>query len=133
MSEGHLDFFREMVGKLIAQHTSKLDQTSIQDAPLFKLKGGGPHFLDSQGSCWTAAYIQEGGNVVRDLRANIVAEAGARQTSSLLSKHATTRAQKTLHHLLTREITHAKMFMKALDQMGSWTIRSSATFPLTKR
>jgi hypothetical protein len=32
----------------------------VHDAPLFKLKGGGPHFLDSQGSCWTAAYIQEG-------------------------------------------------------------------------
>jgi Mn-containing catalase len=26
--------------------------------------------------------------------------------------------KKTLHHLLTREITHAAMFMKALDQMG---------------
>ena len=38
----------EMVGKLIAQHTSKLDQTSIHDAPLFKIKGGGPHFLDRQ-------------------------------------------------------------------------------------
>jgi Mn-containing catalase len=61
----------EMVGKLIAQHTSKIDQTTVYDAPLFKLKGGGPHFLDSQGSCWTAAYINEGGNVVRDLRANI--------------------------------------------------------------
>src|SRR6201998_1463885 len=73
---GHL----EMVGKLIAQHTSKVDQTAVYDAPLFKLKGGGPHFLDSQGSCWTAAYIQEGGNVVRDLRANISSEAGARQT-----------------------------------------------------
>src|SRR5580704_10890127 len=71
----------EMVGKLIAQHTSKLvDQTSIHDAPLFTVKGGEPHFLDSQGSCWTVAEIQEGGNVVRDLRANISAEAGARQT-----------------------------------------------------
>ena len=54
----------EMVGKLIAQHTSELDQTSVHDAPLFKLKGGGPHFLDSQGSCWTAAYIQEGGTML---------------------------------------------------------------------
>src|SRR3984957_14228311 len=27
----------EMVGKLIAQHTSELDQTSVHDAPLFKL------------------------------------------------------------------------------------------------
>ena len=91
----------EMVGKLIAQHTSELDQTSVHDAPLFKLKGGGPHFLDSQGSCWTAAYIQEGGNVVRDLRANISAEAGARQTYEALIKACDDEGtKKTLHHLL---------------------------------
>jgi len=109
----------EMVGKLIAQHTSELDQTSVHDAPPFKLKGGGPHFLDSQGSCWTAAYIQEGGNVVRDLRANISAEAGARQTyESLIKACDDEGTKKTLHHLLTREITHANMFTKALDAMG---------------
>ena len=109
----------EMVGKLIAQHTSKIDQTTAYEAPIFKLKGGGPHFLDSQGSCWTAAYIQEGGNVVRDLRANISAEAGARQTYEALIKACDDEGtKKTLHHLLTREITHAAMFMKALDQMG---------------
>lgn len=109
----------EMVGKLIAQHTSKLDQTDVYAAPLFKIKGGGPHFLDSQGSCWTAAYINEGGNVVRDLRANIAAEAGARQTyESLIKACVDEGTRKTLTHLLTREITHANMFMKALDQMG---------------
>jgi len=109
----------EMVGKLIAQHTSKIDQTPVFDAPLFKLKGGGPHFLDSQGSCWTAAYIQEGGNVVRDLRANISSEAGARQTYEALIKACNDEnSRKVLVHLLTREITHANMFMKALDSMG---------------
>ena len=109
----------EMVGKLIAQHTKELDQTSVHDAPLFKIKGGGPHFLASQGSCWSAAYIQEGGNVVRDLRAYISAEAGARQTYEALIKACDDEGtKKTLHHLLTREITHANMFMKALDSMG---------------
>ncbi len=109
----------EMVGKLIAQHTSRIDQTGVYDAPLFKLKGGGPHFLDSQGSCWTAAYINEGGNVVRDLRANIAAEAGARQTyEALINACEDEGTKKTLVHLLTREITHANMFMKALDSMG---------------
>jgi Mn-containing catalase len=109
----------EMVGKLIAQHTSKLDQASLSEAPLFKLKGRGPHFLDSQGSCWTATYIQEGGNVVRDLRANISAEAGARQTYEALIKACDDEGtKKTLHHLLTREISHAHMFMKALESMG---------------
>src|ERR1700723_4011822 len=109
----------EMVGKLIAQHTSKLDQTSIHDAPLFNLKGGGPPFLDSQGSCWTAAYIQEGGNVVRDLRANIASEAGARQTYEALIKACDDEGtKKALTHLLTRGIPHANMFIKALDSMG---------------
>ena len=109
----------EMVGKLIAQHTAKLDQTDIYAAPLFQIKGGGPHFLDSQGSCWTAAYIQEGGNVVRDLRANISSEAGARQTyECLIKRTADEGTLSVLTHLLTREITHANMFMKALDAMG---------------
>src|SRR6202000_2747344 len=105
----------EMVGKLIAQHTSELDQTSVHDARRLKRRDGGPHFLDSQGSCWTAAYIQEGGNVVRDLRANISAEGGARQTYESRMNHCDDAGtKKALHHLLTREITHTQMFMKAL-------------------
>src|SRR6201995_1054531 len=112
---GHL----EMVGQLIAQHTSKIDQTPVYDAPLFRLKGGGPHFIDSQGSAWTAAYLNEGGNVVRDLRADIAAEAGARQTYEALIKASTDDGTtKVLTHLLTREITHAQMFMAALQRMG---------------
>ena len=50
----------EMVGKLIAQHTSKMDQTAVYDAPLFKIKGGGPHFLDSQGSLLDGRLHQRG-------------------------------------------------------------------------
>ena len=120
----------EMVGKLIAQHTSKIDQTKVYDAPLFKLKGGGPHFVDSQGSCWTAAYINEGGNVVRDLRANIAAEAGARQTYEALIKACDDEGtKKTLVHLLTREITHANMFMKTLDAMGKLDDPMFGTIP----
>lgn len=112
----------EMVGKLIAQHTSKIDQTKIYEAPLFSVKGIGPHFLDSQGTAWTASYINEGGNVVRDLRANIASEAGARQTYEALIKHCRDEGTKrTLTHLLTREITHTDMFMKALDSMGRLT------------
>jgi Mn-containing catalase len=112
----------EMVGKLIAQHTSKMDQTDVYAAPLFAMKGIGPHFVDSQGSGWTAAYINEGGNVVRDLRANIAAEAGARQTYEALIKRTTDEGTiEALTHLLTREITHAQMFMKTLDAMGKLT------------
>jgi Mn-containing catalase len=112
----------EMVGKLIAQHTQHIDQSNVYAAPLFAMKGMGPHFLDSQGQAWTASYINEGGNVVRDLRANIAAEAGARQTYEALIKRCNDAGTKrALVFLLTREITHANMFMKALDAMGKLT------------
>jgi Mn-containing catalase len=108
----------EVVGKLIEQHTSKLDQTPVYEAPLFRIRGVGPHFVDSHGSAWTANYINEGGNVVRDLRADIAAEAGARQTYETLIKASTDDGTtKALVHLLTREITHAQMFMQALKKM----------------
>jgi Mn-containing catalase len=109
----------EMVGKLIEQHTRKLDQTNVYAAPLFALRGIGPHFIDSQGAAWTASYINEGGNVVRDLRADIAAEGGARQTYEALLKHTEDDGtRRTLRHLLTREISHTAMFMQALDSIG---------------
>lgn len=112
----------EMVGKLIESHTKDTDQTDVYKSTLFAVRGIGPHFLDSQGSAWTASYINEGGDVVRDLRANIAAEAGARQTYEALIKLATDEGTKnTLVHLLTREISHTKMFMKALDSLGKLT------------
>ncbi|BAZ83375.1 manganese catalase family protein [Sphaerospermopsis kisseleviana CS-549] len=115
---GHL----EMVGKLIESHTKNTDQTEVYNSTLFAIRGIGPHFLDSQGHAWTANYLNEGGDVVRDLRANIAAEAGARQTYEELIKLATDQGTKnTLVHLLTREISHTQMFMKALDSLGKLT------------
>ena len=59
---------------------------------------------------------------MRDLKANISVEAGARQTYEALIKLATDdRTKTTLHHLLTREISHTQMFIKALDSLGKLT------------
>ena len=82
---GHL----EMVGNLIKIHTKDVDQTPAYQSNLFAVRGMEPYFLDSQGSAWTVTYIQEGGDVARDLKANISAEAGARQTYEALIKLAT--------------------------------------------
>ncbi|MGH2413567.1 MAG: manganese catalase family protein [Brasilonema sp.] len=112
----------EMVGKLIEVHTKNVDQTDAFKSTLFAVRGMGPHFLDSQGVAWTASYLNEGGDVVRDLRANIAAEAGARQTYEALIKLASDAGTKeTLVHLLTREVSHTNMFMKALDSLGKLT------------
>lgn len=112
----------EMVGRMIELHTSGTDQTDAYKSSLFAIRGIGPHLLDSQGSAWTGAYVDEGGNVVRDLRANIGAEAGARQTYEALIKMSPDEGTtKALTFLLTREITHTKMFMEALDSIGKLT------------
>jgi Mn-containing catalase len=112
----------EMIGKLIEAHTKNVDQTEAYKSTLFAVRGMGPHFLDSEGSSWTAAYLNEGGDIVRDLRADIGAEAGARQTYEQLIKLAPDPGTKqTLVHLLTREISHTKMFMEALNSLGKLT------------
>jgi Mn-containing catalase len=114
---GHL----EMVGMLIEQHTKGAKQEQ-QDAAykstLFALRGKGPHFLDSRGVSWDARYINEGGNPVRDLRANIAAEGGALQTYENLLKLSTDDGTTAaLRHLATREVAHTHMFMTALESM----------------
>jgi Mn-containing catalase len=109
----------EMVGRMIEQHTEKGAKDAAFKSTLFAVRGIGPHLVDSQGQAWTAAYVNEGGNVVRDLRADIAAEAGARQTYEALLKIAPDDgSKKSLHFLLTREVSHTQMFMKALDSLG---------------
>ena len=107
----------EMVGRMIEQHTEKSDaRDAAYKSTLFAVRGVGPHLVDSNGQAWTSAYVNEGGNVVRDLRADIAAEAGARQTYEALIKLSPDEgSKKALTFLLTREISHTNMFMKALE------------------
>ena len=112
----------EMVGRMVEQHTEKGDKDAAYKSTLFAIRGIGPHLVDSQGQAWTSAYVNEGGNVVRDLRADVAAEAGARQTYEALLKLAPDAgSKKALTFLLTREISHSNMFMKALDSLGKLT------------
>ncbi len=118
---GHL----EMVGMLIEQHTAKASQ-DVRDkaysSTLFSIRGKGPHLLDSQGSNWDSRYVSEGGHVVRDLRADIAAEAGALQTyETLLDLSPEEGTTAALRHLATREVAHTHMFMEALRSMDKLT------------
>jgi Mn-containing catalase len=82
----------------------------------------GPHLVDSKGQAWTSAYVNEGGNMIRDLRADIAAEAGARQTyEALIKLSPDAGSKKVLTFLLTREISHTQMFMKALESVSKLT------------
>ena len=112
---GHL----EMVAHLIEAHTKGSQQAAAYESTLFSIRGKGPHLLDSQGSAWSAGYVNEGASPVRDLRADIAAEAGALATyEALLEKVTDPGSREALNHLATREVSHAHMFMNALKSMN---------------
>jgi Mn-containing catalase len=69
---------------------------------------------------WDSRYVNEGGHLARDLRANVAAEAGALNTYEALLRIAPddgTRA--ALNHLATREVAHTHMFMEALRSIDA--------------
>ncbi len=64
----------------------------------------------------------EGGHLVRDLRADISAEAGALNTYEALIKLTDDEGtRKALNELATREVSHTHMFMEALRSINGLT------------
>jgi len=83
-----------MVGQMITTYTKGVDQTEAYKSTSFAVHSMGSYFLDSQGNAWTANYLNEGGDDVRDLQTNIAAEAGTRQTYEDLIKLAPDEERK---------------------------------------
>jgi Mn-containing catalase len=74
---------------------------------------------NSQGNPWTADYLKVTGELDVDLRSNIAAEARAKIVYERLINFTDDAGSKdALQFLMTREITHMKAFMAALDSMG---------------
>ena len=81
--------------------------------------GGGVALYNSQGNPWTADYLKITGELDVDLRNNIAAEARAKMVYERLINFCDDQGSiDALQFLMTREITHMKAFMAALDSMG---------------
>lgn len=112
---GHL----EMVGLMIEQLTSGAEQENAYEDTLFSVMGSGPHFMDSLGNGFTADWIRASGDVVADLEHNISAEAGAKMAyDRLIRATDDPDCKETLNYLMSREISHQKMFREALESLG---------------
>ncbi len=112
----------EVVGTLARMHLKpmKAARNAAEADPLIAVVGGGGVDLrNSMGNAWTADYLKISGQPEVDLRSNIAAEARAKITYERLI--AFTDDQGTidaLQFLMTREITHMKAFMQALEALG---------------
>ena len=99
---------------------TKTDREAAEADPLVAIAGGGGvNLYNSAGSAWTADYLKITGEMDVDLRSNIAAEARAKIVYERLIDFCDDSGSKdALQFLMTREITHMKAFMLALDSMG---------------
>lgn len=112
----------EIIGTLARMHLkpTKASREAAEADPLIAIAGGGGvNLYNSQGSAWTADYLKITGEPDVDLRSNIAAEARAKIVYERLINFCDDAGSKdALQFLMTREITHLKAFMTALDSMG---------------
>src|SRR5213079_797350 len=98
----------------------KTDRRAALADPLIAIAGGGGVALfNSMGNAWTADYLKITGELDVDLRSNIAAEARAKIVYERLINFCDDAGTRdALQFLMTREITHMKAFMAALESMG---------------
>lgn len=112
----------EVIGTLARMHLKpmKKDADAANQDPLIAIAGGGGvNLFDSMGNPWTAAYLKVTGQLEVDLRSNIAAEARAKIVYERLINFCDDAGTKqALQFLMTREITHMRAFMQALDSLG---------------
>jgi Mn-containing catalase len=115
----------EVIGTLARMHLKpmKLDADAAEADPLVAIAGGGGVCLNnSMGNPWTADYLKVTGELDVDLRSNIAAEARAKIVYERLINFCDDPGTKeALQFLMTREITHMRAFMLALDSLGKST------------
>src|ERR1700761_2025732 len=82
------------------------------------ITGGGVTPRNSQGIPWCASYINSNGDLTVDLRTNLASESRAKLVYEHLMKFTDDPyIHETLSFLMTREVTHYKMFEAALDSI----------------
>lgn len=112
----------EVVGALARLHLRPLKnhRNAAEVDPLIAIAGGGGVSLhNSMGNAWTADYLKITGELDVDLRSNIAAEARAKIVYERLIQFTDDVGSiRALQFLMTREITHMKVFTAALESMG---------------
>lgn len=112
----------EVIGTLARLHLRpmKKKRSAAEADPLIAIAGGGGVGLcNSMGNPWTADYLKITGELDVDLRSDIAAEARAKIVYERLIDFCDDAGTKdALQFLMTREITHMKAFMAALESLG---------------
>lgn len=126
----------EVIGTLARMHLkpTKASRELGDTDPLIAICGaGGVNLYNSAGSAWTADYLKITGELDVDLRSNIAAEARAKIVYERLIDFCDDPGSKqALQFLMTREITHMRAFLTALEAMDKPPLEVGLIKPTAK-
>ena len=110
------DFMVAMNGK--AEKESVIHAALSANPQFAIITGGGVTPRNSQGIPWCASYVNSNGDLTVDLRTNLASESRAKLVYEHLMKFTDDPyIRETLSFLMTREVTHYKMFEAALNSI----------------
>jgi Mn-containing catalase len=110
------EIMQVMEGKAVKENI--IHQALTANPQFAIITGGGVTPRNSQGIPWCASYVNSNGDLTVDLRTNLASESRAKLVYEHLMKFTDDPyIHETLSFLMTREVTHYKMFEAALESI----------------
>lgn len=111
----------EMVATTISQlngHHLDAENAVVGNVEAHVLSGLTPMLTNASGQLWTAAYVNETGDLAADLLSNIAAEQRAKVVYEYLYRQIPDKGvRRTIDFLLNREEAHNTMFREAFNRI----------------
>jgi Mn-containing catalase len=104
---------------LLNGHDLAANNATIGSVEAHVLTGLTPMLANASGYLWTAAYVNETGDLAADLLSNIAAEQRAKVVYEYLYRQINDKSVKdTIDFLLNREEAHNALFRQAFNRLG---------------
>lgn len=113
----HMEMVATTISLLNGHHLDAAN-AAIGNVEAHVLTGLTPMLTNASGQLWTAAYVNETGDLAADLLSNIAAEQRAKVVYQYLYRQISDRGvRRTIDFLLNREEAHNTMFREAFNQI----------------
>jgi len=114
---GHMEMVAQTVN-LLNGHTLDANNATIGNIQAHVSTGLTPALTSASGQYWTAAYIEETGDLAADILSNISAEQRAKVVYQYLHRQINDKKVKeTIDFLLNREEAHNTLFREAFNKL----------------
>jgi Mn-containing catalase len=114
----HMEMVAQTIN-LLNGHEVNVNQVTAGGIEAHTLTGLTPILSNSSGYLWTAAYVNETGDLCADLLSNIAAEQRAKVVYQYLYRQINDKyVRETIDFLLNREEAHNALFREALNRVS---------------